>query len=351
MSMASLTQTAIIARKIIRFGIYFMALLIIGKVVFDLAFNVYRSVFPPPPPPPTVAFGKLPKLPLPDNQGLPELTFSIETPDGKVPSFKDVHNQAKVYFMPRASQTQLNLEETKRKVSGLGFNQEGSPVSETLYRFPHRSSPSSIEINIVTGVFSLNYDLAADPTILEKKPPVPEIAVSQVRNFLSSGGLLADDLSGPTKHEFLRIEGGKFVSALALADANLIKINLFRKDYDKLPAITLDPDEANIWFMVSGAQDKQMVAGEYHYFTVDEKKFATYPIKTGQEALDVLKAKGGYVAKLGGNENGTIVIRRIYLAYYDPPVPTDFYQPIVVFEGDNGFVAYVPAIASDYYGE
>jgi len=327
-----------------------MVFLIVGKIVFDLAINIYKRVFPPPPPPATVAFGKLPKLSLPENQGLPELTYGVETPDGKVPTFKDLANQAKVYFMPRSSQTQLNLEETKRTVSGLGFNPEGQPASETLYRFPHRSAPSSLEINIITGVFSLSYDIAADPTILEKRPPVPEIAVSQVRNFISRGGLLTEDLGGPTKHEFLRIEGGKFISALSLSDANLIKVNLFRKDYDELPALTLTPDEANVWFIVSGA-GQNMVGGEYHYFKVDPTKFATYPIKTGQQALDELKAKAGYVAKLGQNESGNIVIRRIYLAYYDPPVASDFYQPIVVFEGDNGFVAYVPAVTSDYYGE
>jgi len=348
--MATLTQTAIIARKIIRYTLYFMVFLIIGKVVFDLALNIYKKVFPPPPPPPTVAFGKLPKLPLPENQGLPELTYTVETPDGKIPTFKELANQAKVYFMPRPSQTQLNLDETKKIVSGLGFNPEGQPATETLYRFPHRSAPSSLEINIVTGVFSLSYDIAADPQVLEKRPPVPEIAVSQARSYLTGGHILAADISGPTKHEFLRIEGGKFVSALSLSDANLIKVNLFRKDYDQLPALTLNPDEANVWFIVSGAEQR-MVAGEYHYFPLDETKFATYPIKAGEQAFNELKEKNGYIARLGQNENGNIVIRRIYLAFYDPPVPTDFYQPIVVFEGDNGFVAYVPAVTSDYYGE
>jgi hypothetical protein len=105
--------------------------------------------------------------------------------------------------------------------------------------------------------------------------------------------------------------------------------------------------------MVGGAQerDKQMIAGEYHYLAVDEEKIATYPIKTSTSALEDLIDKKGYVAKLGTNDSGKIVIRRIYLAYFDPGVPSDFFQPIVVFEGDNGFVAYVPAVVWDYYGE
>ena len=348
--MASLTQTAILARKIIRYLLYFMAFLIVGKIVLDLSLGVYRIVFPPPAPPPTVAFGKLPKLPFPPNQNLPDLNITVETPNGKIPTFKDISNQTRVYFMPKPSQTQLNLEETKKKVNGLGFNPEGQAKSETLYLFPHKNFPSSLEVDIVTGIFSVNYDITADTSLLDKKPPVPDVAISQARGFLSRGNLLPSDLTGPTKHEFLKVEGGQFVSVLSLADANFIKVNLFRKDYDKMPSMSLNPDEANVWFIESGISDRQIVGGEYHYFSVDETKFATYPIKNGEQALEDLKANKGYV-KLGKNDNGNITVRRIYLAYFDPPLTIDFFQPIVVFEGDNGFMAYVPAVTDDYYGE
>lgn len=348
--MATLTQTAILTRKIIRYVLYFMIFLIVGKIVLDLAVGVYRKIFPAPPPPPTVSFGKLPVLPWPENQNLPELTLSVETPDGNLPEFP---TQMKVYFMPKPSQTQLNLAETRKRASALGFSADGLEVRETVYRFPHPSAASVFESNIVSGAFSISYDLAADPAAIDRVPPAPEIAVSQVRSYLSRAGLLPEDLTGPTKHEFLRAEGGGFVTALALADSDMVKVNLFRKDFDKYPSVTLSPDEANVWFMVGGAREseKQILAGEYHYFGVDEKKYATYPTKSSEVALGDLKDKKGYVSKLGQNSSGVIVIRRIYLAYFDPGVPSDFFQPIVVFEGDNGFVGYVPAVTSDYYGE
>jgi hypothetical protein len=44
-------------------------------------------------------------------------------------------------------------------------------------------------------------------------------------------------------------------------------------------------------------------------------------------------------------------VRKIYLAYYDAGVYTEFYQPVFVFEGDKDFVGYVPAVTTDYYGE
>jgi hypothetical protein len=259
----------------------------------------------------------------------------------------------KVYFMPRPSQTQLNLAETRKRASALGFSADGLEIRETVYRFPHKIALSVLESNIVSGAFSISYDLAADPGAIERVPPAPEVAISQVRSFLSRAGLLSEDLTGPTKHEFLRAESGVFVTALALADADMVKVNLFRKDFDKYPSLSLNPDEANVWFMVGGAREaeKQILAGEFHYFGVDEKKFATYPTKTSESALEELKTKKGYIAKLGSNNSGAIVVRRIYLAYFDPGIPSDFFQPIVVFEGDNGFVGYTPAVTSDYYGE
>ncbi|KKQ73667.1 MAG: hypothetical protein US95_C0050G0001, partial [Candidatus Woesebacteria bacterium GW2011_GWB1_38_5] len=45
---------------------------------------------------------------------------------------------------------------------------------------------------------------------------------------------------------------------------------------------------------------------------------------------------------------GNIVIRKVYLAYYDPDQYTEYYQPVIVFEGDDDFTAYVSAIIDDY---
>ena len=106
--------------------------------------------------------------------------------------------------------------------------------------------------------------------------------------------------------------------------------------------------------MVSGIREKgrDIIAGEYHYFPIDETKLATYPIKTGSEAWQEFINGNYYSASFGTTIDGNnIKIRKVYLAYYDPGVYTEFFQPIYVFEGDNDFVGYVPAVTSEYYGE
>lgn len=348
--MASLTQTAIMTRKIIRYSLYGVLALIIGRIVFTTGISVYRHFYPEPPPPPTVAFGKLPKLPFPENSVSESPTYTLETPEGGAPVLP---TQAKVYFMPKPVQTQLNLELAKDKATDLGFLPDGEQVSPTLYRFQHQKAPSGLDMNIINGIFSISYDLSKDSSPLEQRPPAPEIAASQVRSYLSSANLLPEDLSGPTAHQFLKIEEGNFVNALSLSEADLVKVYLFRKSYDELPSLTTDPNQANAWFMVSGSREreKQIIASEFHYFPVDEDKSATYPIKLAESAWEELKAGNAFIANQGVNNESNIIIRRIYLAYYDSGVSAEFYQPIIVFEGDRGFSAYVPAVTNDYYGE
>ena len=93
------------------------------------------------------------------------------------------------------------------------------------------------------------------------------------------------------------------------------------------------------------------MAGENLYFPVDKAKFATYPLKSSSQAFEELKNSQAYIASIGQNLGGLVSIRKVYLAYYDAGFPVDFYQPIIVFEGDKNFMAYVPAVISDYYGD
>lgn len=347
--MATLTSIAVTTRKVIRYCIFGIVGLIALRIVFGLGISLYNRLFPKPPPPPTVAFGKLPSLPFPQKDRS-ELTYTLQTKTGQLPTFS---TQAKVYFMPSLVSNLLALDSAKQTASALGFASEPLAKSETVYTFPHPQVPSDLEMNIITGNFSISYNLSVDPSPIERKPSSPEIAANQVRSFLTSGRLLAEDLVGPTTHEFLKIEALKLVDAISLSEADLVRINLFRRAYDDLPSVTPDPKRANVWFLVSGAnqREKQIVNGEYHYFPVDEEQYSTYPIKTARDAYNELAAGGGYIASMGQNEGNQIVIRDAYLAYYDAGEQTQFYQPIIVFAGDNNFVAYVPAVTGDYYGE
>ncbi|KKR64381.1 MAG: hypothetical protein UU02_C0009G0030 [Candidatus Woesebacteria bacterium GW2011_GWA1_40_43] len=322
--MTSLTKIAITSRKVIRYGIYLIIFLIVGRIFLDLGVKIYKKVFPAPPPAPTVRYGKLTKIPFPENGVTAKLTYTIETAEGGLPT--NIPTQAKVYFMPKTSANLLSLDTAKSKAAALGFGTDVQQVSDTVYKFKNSNYPSTLQMNIITGTFSISYDLISDKSPIDLKPPVAEVAASDFRSFLSEANVLPGDLTGSVTHDFLKISNGQLVSALSLSEANFVKINLFRKNY------------------------QQIIASEYHYNEVDESQYSTYPIKTPTEALTELQAGKVFIANLGLNENeGTLKIRRVFLAYFDPDAITEYYQPIYVFEGDNGFIAYLPAVISDYY--
>lgn len=350
--MTSLTQIAITARKIIRYGVLLIIFLVIGDILLNAGTTIYRKIFPAPPPTPTVKFGKLTKIPFPSNGTQAKLTYVLETPTGALPT--DIPTQAKVYFMPQQNPDLLSLDKAKTESAALGFGSDAQQLSDTVYKFVSPGVPSTLEINIVTGTFSISYNLASDKSPLTLKPPVSEVAASEFRSILSGANVLPADLTGPVTDNFLKLSNGQLVTALSLSESDVIKINLFRKNYDNLPSVTGNPNQANVWAMISGSQNQsqQIVASEYHYFPVDESQYSTYPIITPSEAFASLQAGNAFIADLGLNNDGdTLKIRRVYLAYFDPDSVTEFYQPIYVFEGDNGFIAYLPAITSSYYGQ
>ena len=353
--MASLTQVSIFTRRIIRFTIYAVIFIIIARFSIRTGVGLYRRFFPKPPPPSNAAFGKLPRLPFPPKNAPEGLSFVLETPDGTLPSFPE---QIQVYFMPAPVSNIGVLENAKEIAISFGFNPEGSELVETVYVFESRSAPSLLTMNIVTGVFSISFDLNSDPSVTFNIPPTPDTAITKVTGYLSAAGLFPDDISqGPAKTEFLRIESRQFVSAISLSEADLIKVNLFRKGIkladQEILSVTPDPYEANIWFLMGGVAERgrDVIAAEYHYFPIDFTKVATYPLKSSQKAWEELIGGKGYIANLGKNDSGKITVRRVYLGYYDAGQYTEYYQPVAVFEGDNNFVGYVVGVTDEFYGE
>jgi hypothetical protein len=355
--MTSLTQIAITARKVIRYTVFFIVFLTVGKILLTAGVSIYLKIYPPGPPPPTVKFGKLTKIPFPISSAAPKLTFTLETATGALPT--DISTQAKIYFMPKVNSNLLSLDTAKTKAVSLDFN-DPNPVqeSDSLYKFKNLNFPSTMEINILTGAFSISYDLTADRTPINSRPPVAEVAASEFRSALSGANVLADDLSGPVVPSYLKLTSGKLQGVLALSEADVVKVNLFRKSYDNLPSVTGDPNQSNVWAIISGRQqkDQQIIAAQYHYYPVDESQYSTYPIITPQQAFNELQAGKAYIASMGQYKDGdSLKIRNIYLAYFDPDSAADFYQPVYVFDSaetdpSNSFIGYLPAVSPTYYG-
>lgn len=346
----NLTEIAFYTRKTIKYTIILIILLIVGKISWNIGSGIYTHYFPPAPPPPTIKWGKLPSLHFPEKPGLPNFSYTLQTKTGELPTFTTT---MPVYFVPKQQISFLKLEEAQKLARSLGFEGEGIPLSETIYRFTKPETSLTLDINTVNRTLSVNYKLSDSPELLTLRPKSHEDAVSTVRLFLSAGDLLAEDLeNGKITYEFLRTDRDQLVTAGSLSESNFVRVNFFRQAIGEIPVVTPNRKKANVWFLVTGSEDRDLriIAGEYHYFLADLQQFSTYPLKTAQAAWDELTGGKAYIVQYAEN-NTQITIRNIYLAYYDSGSAQGFLQPVVVFEGDGGFVAYVPGIAPEQYGD
>lgn len=340
--MATLTETAYYTRRILTIGGILLAGFIVLRISINLTLKIWRRLHPAPPPKPTVSFGKIPQLAFPESQSA-GLTFKLETIEGKLPKLTNI---AKVYLMPKETPTFLTLDKAKEKAAALGFRGQPEVISQNLYRW--RNNSTTMEMDIYTGNFKLRFPYKDDQSLLvNKNLASSQQAIQEAKNFLGGRNLLGKDLSaGLGEAIYFRFVPPDLVPAASLSEADFVRVNLFRADMDEMKILPPDPKHSLVSFLFSGSRDgtKRIVEIDYNYFPVDQEIFATYPLRSVDTAWQELQQGNGYIANSGENGGTSATIRKVYLGYFDASSPQNYLQPIYVFEGDNGFIAYTAAL-------
>jgi len=349
---ANLTIMASASRRTIRYSIYFVIFLTLARAVWGGTKSIYKAVVPPKIPPPTVKYGILPTISFPkQTENLPQILYSIETPTGNFPTFP---SQMNIYLMPKQTALLNSADLATAKATALGYSLNSTNLGNSIFRFTHPTDPSILDINIINNTFSIDYNLSASTNLNSAPAPTPTEAIQNSIQALQRMQLLPEDINKTEpKTEFYSINGQTLVAVLSLSEADVTKINFYRnsitnENETQYTFVNSNPKSANIWFILGGEESK-VLSAQYKYYKIDYTNFETYPIKTASQAFSDLQSGKGFIASLGNNKLGSVTIRRIYLAYYDPDLPSQFLQPVIVFEGDNDFVAYVPAVTNEYY--
>ena len=350
--MATLTETAAATRKVLLISLLAVAAFILLKVCLFFFDNYLKVVKPAPTPPPTTTFGKLTKIEWPQKLN-PEITLRLETPTGGTP---DLGDRVEVYLMPTFRSNFLALDQAKETAKKMGFTDTPKGITDRRYRWESEEFlPSTLEMDIINGSFSLKRNWQADPTILtDKQLPGKEEAITDVKNFLTQVGLLSDELENARiEISYLTFSNGQYQKAVSLSEADFVQADVFRPDINSHSVLPPDPQKGIISIIFSGSREtaKQIIQVDYNYFPVSVDQSATYPIKSASQAWRELQTKQGFIASIGTNTSDVISIRRIYLSYYDSDSPNGFLMPIIVFEGDNGFYGYVQAITNEWLTE
>jgi len=345
--MATLTETAYQTRKAINWTILAIISYVILRLLWGIFVSIFFAIFPPKAPPPNHIFGVLPavKFPAPIASPSGTLTFRLETIEGSVPKASE---SATVYFMPKLAPNLLGLTNATAFAKRMEFTKD--PIQETkyLYRFEDADTPLRIlRYDIVSKNFILRYLYDRDMAVFsERNIPIADAAKLEAKNILQTYGLYEKDIeNGTNTVQFLKLSGNTLVQTTSLSQADSVRVDFYRAPIGNTKIVTPYPNEGPISFVFSGSKDikKRVLQFAYTFWPIDYQTTATYGLKPSSLAWTELQNGQGYIVRYP--KTMTAVIRKVYLAYYDSMDPQTYLQPVFVFEGDEDFMAYVPAVA------
>lgn len=340
-----MTQATAFGRQALKVVVIGMVTLILGRTLVTSGINFYRYINPPPPPPPTVGFGRLPGIVFPQENKVTEVTEYIgQFPTGRLPGFGD---RAKVFLLTQSSLSLLSDQRAREIASRYKYVFAPDVISPEVLRWTKAQPLSAtLEMDLRTYYFTVTTDYLSRPELISAGTlPTEPQAVNRVKGFLGEGGLLPNDVATASGEvQYLKALGGELSAAVSLSDADFLQVDLTRYPIDGVYRMyTPGGYEGTIHAIVSRGlvDDDSIVEMAYRHQEVDYTQVHTYPLRSTESAWRSLQAGQGYVVQTNG---GPATIRSVSLGYYDSFEPQEYLQPIYVFEGDNGFMAYVSAI-------
>lgn len=349
--MSSLTETAYYTRRAINWSIIGVVGYVLLRLFWGLLLTLYITVFPPNAPPPNHAFGTLPVLKFPASAASPsgQLIFQLQTIEGSVPI---ASVSANVYFMPKTGSNLLALSTAQNFAKRLGFDPApiNDPTNNNVYRFDDASTPlRHLWYDVVSANFIQRYDFQQDAGLfLNNNVPTAATAKAEAKNLLQTYGLYPEDFAGgDITITFYKVNENSLVPVPNQSQADAVRVDFYRPHVASTPIVTgLSGGPITIIFSGSQNSKKRVLQFTYTYWPIDYQTNATYALKTSTQAWQELQSGGGYILQYP--KGSLITIRNVFLAYYDSLDPQTYLQPVFVFEGDDGFMAYVPAVSPEY---
>lgn len=348
--MATLTEVTYYLRKGLIFGTFFAIFATIAGIGIYVAVQNAKENVPIPTPSPKVSFGPLPKLSFPQSKAYPA-SFELLTIEGHPPPGT---SSAQVYLVPKKSPTLFSRKEAEKFAQGLGFTGDPETVTDTVYTYTEPDTNSTLVLDTVTKNFTLKRNYI-DISIFEDKPNTNETKLTQLtRQYFRNLGVWSDDLQNSTTTYF-RYEGQTLVGASKPSDAQVTRVDYFVPSINNMPIITPFKFTSGVYLLFTASDQAitNILEASFQYYPPEPNNpsfVSTYPTTSGQDAWDKLVAGGAYIASPLSTGDKAL-IREIYLAYYQDVQYQPYLQPVWVFEGDNQFVAIVPAIDASWIGQ
>lgn len=343
--MPSLYQATSLTKNILKWGGIGLGVIMILILLFRGGKLIANTLFPKKPLPPKAAFGKLPAIIFPENASNKSFTYSLDTVTGHLGTSPD---RANVYKTIPPVPSLLDLQSTRNHVYQTGFNSSETLITDTQYSWRDAQQIDRLlTINTVSKDFTISSNYLTYPDLSPIGGVDPISAAKVATDFLQKLELYPSDFD-PTKTatQLLTLQGNTLFASSSLSTAQMVRVDLFQSDINKLPIMYSHPPYSSMHFLVGGHRSGQILDASFSHQLVG-KDSTSYPIISRDAAYSLLKQGKAYIASYYG-DSSDITIKDVYLAYFMSDKKQDYLMPIYVFEGKDGFFAYVSAVTDDW---
>lgn len=342
--MPTLHDTTELTKNVFKWGGAGIAGIILLVFLVRGGIALFNIIFPKTPPPPTTVYGKITAIPFPESQFTQKYTYTVDTISGKLPVFSD---RIEVFETITPVPKLLDLRDARVLVNKAQYAAGETVITDTVYSWRYNSNfNKKMTYNIVSKDFSIDSNFLTDPSLSEQfGTPTGENAIATVVGLLEGLKSYPMELDEQkTTTQFLYIQDAQTFPSTSISSAQITRVDLYHKDLNKTPVVYPNPPFSSLYFFVKNGPE--IVQGQFSQQTL-KVPGATYPIKSAEQAFEELKSGKGFIAAYYG-ETKEIVLKDSYLAYYMSDTKQQFIQPVIVFEGKNGFYAYVQAITDEW---
>lgn len=347
----TLTELSYYSRKAIPIVILFGLIFLIVFYSFKLLFIFMESSKPKTIVTETI-FGKIDPPLIKDATSSAGFSFTLDTVEGVPVTSTDT---AKVYFIPKPT-TRFGYRE-KIYLMAKTFGIDTEKIKHILTGNQAIFADDQQKLSIDIGNFNFKYEALLDSTdsaslsrasyYIPSKKEIENKAI----DFLKKIGRYPEELSkGTTKIMYLKYNPlyQSYINVSSKLEANLVEIDFYRPDLDGVSITT--PrffNSQNYVIMLFNEKGFKVVKSQISFYEKSETQVGLYPVKTADTAWkDLQDGKGKVVSARLGENNITVKNMKIY--YFDPDTYQPYLQPVYVFYDDKDFVAYVPAVSSDF---
>ncbi|HZJ18046.1 MAG TPA: hypothetical protein VFD45_00295, partial [Patescibacteria group bacterium] len=268
---------------------------------------------------------------------------------GKFPDFSD---RAKIFKIAKAEPDLLALRKAKDKMYEAGFFQNPILIGQNVYKWTSdKPFSKAISYNILTLDFNLTSSFLSNENAASGKSfPLEETTITDVASsfFSNLNSFPEEEINlDRTIVNLFSIKNSVLIPATSISNAQAARVYFFQSNEDEKPIFYSNPKTSPINTLITGGDNQPQISEASYFYQKITNESETYPIKTAEQAFEELKEGRGYIASYPQNLT-EISIKDVYVGYYIGDKKQNYLMPIIIFEGDNGFFAYVSAVTDEW---